>query len=106
MGEQIVWDLINPEGTNQSQPFTVKPHVQSLENKTILLHWNAKHNGDIFLNKIAALFTERVKGVKIIRAWEAAPETLMVSGSSKISKEKAGTLAAYKPDMVIASQGD
>jgi hypothetical protein len=106
MGEQIVWDLVNPEGTTQAQPFIVKPHTQSLENKTILFHWNAKHNGDIFLNKIADLLTEKVKCVKIIKAWEVAPETAVVSGNSKTSKEKARKLSAYKPDLSIASQCD
>jgi hypothetical protein len=106
MGEQILWDLINPEGTTQAHPFAVKPHTQSLEDKTILFHWNAKHNGDIFLNKIADFLTEKVKGVKIIKAWEVAPETAVVSGNSKVSKEKARKLSAYKPDLSIASQCD
>ena len=58
------------------------------------------------LNKIADLLAENVEGVKIIRAWEVAPEISMLSGSSKISKEKAMKLAVYKPDIVIASQCD
>ncbi|MFC1990177.1 UGSC family (seleno)protein, partial [Chloroflexota bacterium] len=74
MAEQTRWELVNPEGTVQLEPFAVKPHHQTLENKTVLLHWNAKHNGDLFLNKIAELLTEKVKGVKIIRGWEVAPE--------------------------------
>ena len=106
MGQKIVWDLVNPEGTTQAQPFTVKPHTQSLEDKTLLLHWNAKHNGDIFLNKIGDLLTEKVKSVKIIKAWEVAPETAMTSGSSKRSKEKVEKLSAYKPDIVIGAQCD
>ena len=106
MTEPIVWELVNPEGTNQGQSFIAKPHRQSLEDKTILLHWNAKHNGDLFLNKIAELLKEKVKGVKIIKAWEAEPLIAMGGGSAKNSKNKAAKLSAYKPDMVIASQGD
>ena len=106
MAEQTRWELVNPEGTVQLEPFAVKPHRQTLENKTVLLHWNAKHNGDVFLNKIADLITEKVKGVKIVRGWEVAPETAKVSASQSISKETARKLADFKPDIVIGSQGD
>ena len=106
MVEQTIWELVHPEGTVQLEPFAVKPHHQSLENKTVLLHWNAKHNGDVFLNKIAELLTENVEGVKIIKGWEVAPETTKVSATSSMSKNIAEKLADFKPDIVIASQGD
>ena len=106
MAEQIVWDLVNPEGMAQSPPFTVKSHTGSLENKTVLLRWNGKHNGDVFLNIIAGLLKAKVKGVNIVKAWEIDPDTSKMSGNVIISRERAGKLAAFKPDMVIASQGD
>ena len=106
MTEQIAWDLVNPEGTIQLQPFTVKAHRESLENKTILFHWNAKHNGNLFLNKIGELLQANVKGVKIIKGWEVAPETSLVSGNLQTSQKHVARLAALKPDLVIASQAD
>ena len=106
MGEETAWELVNPEGTVQLEPFAVNPHTQILENKTVLLHWNAKHNGDVFLNRIAELLSENVQGVKIIRGWEVAPETAIVSSNKSISIKTADKLAESKPDIVIASQGD
>ncbi|MFC1862063.1 hypothetical protein ACFLT4_01980 [Chloroflexota bacterium] len=106
MAEQTRWELVNPEGTVQWEPFAVKPHRRILENKTVLLHWNSKHNGDVFLNKIAELLTEKVEGVKIIRGWEVAPGTTRVSENASTSKETARKLADFQPDIVISSQGD
>ena len=106
MAQQTIWDLVNPEGTIQMEPFAVKPHCQTLENKTVLLNWNGKHNGDVYLNKIAELLTEKAGGVKIIRSWEVAPETAVSSAKLSVSKEKTRKLADFKPDIVIGSQGD
>jgi len=103
---QQTWELVSPEGTIQLKPFTVKPHHDTLENKTILLHWNSKHNGNLFLSKIGELLQEKVKGIKIIKGWEVAPETALVSGNLQTSQKHVETLAALKPDMVIASQAD
>ena len=106
MAEKTTWELVDPEGAVQLESFATKPHGQTLENKTVLLYWNGKHNGDVFLNKIAELLTERVEGVKIIRSWEVAPETAVTSPNLSMSKKKTGKLADFKPDIVIGSQGD
>ena len=106
MREHMIWELVNPEGTLELESSAVMPHCQTLKGKTVMLHWNAKHNGDVFLNKIAELFIESVEGVKIIRGWEVAPETKKVSSNSSTSKNTARKLAEFKPDIVIASQGD
>ena len=106
MAEKTTWELVNPEGTVQLEPFAIKPHGQTLKNKTVLLHWNGKHNGDVFLNKIAGLLTEAVEGVKIIRSWEVAPETAVTSPNLSASKKKVRKLADFKPDIIIGSQGD
>ncbi|MFC1933975.1 hypothetical protein ACFLUK_02010 [Chloroflexota bacterium] len=105
MSEQTIWELANPEGTVQLQPFVTKPHCQTLENKTVLFYWNGKHNGDVFLNKIAELLTEKVEGVKIIRGWEVTPE--IARGLNQgASKEAVSKLTALKPDIVIGAQAD
>jgi len=102
------FEVLNPEGVVQIEP-TVKlnGHPSSLEGKTIMLRWNGKHNGDRFLNRIGELLVKEVKGVKIIKSWEVAPETVEpITGSQERSMELMKKLAAYKPDLVIGSQAD
>ena len=106
MSEQARWKLINPEGTTELEPFVVNPHCQTLEGKTVLLFWNGKHNGDVFLGKLADLLARKVNDLKLIRSWEVAPETAISSTSLSMSKEKVSKLADYKPDIVIGSQAD
>jgi len=100
------WQLVNPEGGLELKSFGVMPHHQSLENKRVLLHWNSKHNGDLFLNKIGELLTQKVKGVEIIRGWQIAPETATISLNPKASKQTAKKLAEFRPDIVIGAQCD
>ena len=100
------WQLVNPAGVVNVGPFNVNPHHETLDGKTVLLRWNGKHNGDIFLNRVADLLTENVKGVEIIKSWEVAPETATVSGNPHKSQEFAKKLAEYKPDIAIGSQAD
>ncbi len=106
MEEQTNWELVNPEGSIQVEPFEVRPRPQSLESKTVLLRWNGKHNGDVFLNTIAELLTHNVKGTKLIKSWEVLPETMESSSSPDRSKEFARKLAAFRPDIVIGAQAD
>ncbi len=100
------WEIINPEGTIKIEPMEINPHPASLEGKTILLRSNGKHNADNFLARVAELLQKEVKGVKVIKSWEVAPETNTISQNPDKSKQFAQTLKAYKPDIVIASQCD
>ncbi len=103
---QDKWVLINPEGTIQLETVSARPRPKSLEEKTVLLRWNGKHNGDLFLNRIGELLVENVKGVKIVKAWEAIPETNVITSNTNKSKELAGKLSELKPDISIGAQGD
>ena len=100
------WEFIHPEGVVIVEPLTMNPHPPTLEGKTVLLRWNGKHNGDTFLNRVADLLVERVKNVKVIKAYVTAPRTVGQSRSLSKSKEWAQMLAKLKPDIVIASQAD
>ena len=102
------FEVLNPEGVVQIEAtMQLTPHPSSLEGKTIMLRWNGKHNGDRFLNRIAELLVKEVKGIKIIKSWEVAPETVEpITGSQERSMELMKNLAAYKPDLVIGSQAD
>lgn len=106
MEDHTRWELVNPEGIIRLEQFTPNPHPATLEGKTVLLRWNGKHNGDLFLNRIGEFLTEHVKNVNIIKSWEVAPETKVTSSNPTISKEIARKLAAYRADMVIGAQGD
>jgi len=106
MEERTRWELVNPEGAVNVKPFSLNPHPETLSGKTVLLRWNGKHNGDIFLNRITELLTENVEDVRIIKSWEVAPETEATSLHPNKSQEFAKRLADYKPDIVIGAQGD
>ena len=102
-----LWDLVNPEGIIRIDPMTLPVHPASLEGKTIMLRWNGKHNGDVFLNRIAQRLSEHIDGVKIVKSWEVAPETVnAITGSQEKSLAVATTLSRYKPHIVIGAQAD
>ncbi len=100
------WQLVNPAGIVKVGPLNINPHFKALDGKTVLLRWNGKHNGDLLLNRIAELLAEKVRGVKVIKAWEFAPETAITTAPPKTSQDFAGKLAGLKPDIAIASQAD
>jgi hypothetical protein len=98
--------LINPEGVVNPPRLKMNPHPESLENKTVFFRWNGKHNGNVFLERIAKLLAEKVTGVKVIKSWEVLPETGTSSRNNVKSQEFARKIAGFKPDLVIASQAD
>ncbi|MGD0282625.1 MAG: hypothetical protein ABSB95_09710 [Dissulfurispiraceae bacterium] len=98
--------LINPEGVVNIEPMKVNPHPATLEGKTVVLQWNGKQNGDKFMDGIAALLNEKVKNIKIIKAWQDAPELKIISQNPEKSRQLAQRLAAFRPDIVIAGQAD
>ncbi len=100
------WDLVNPEGTIKIEPMKVNAHPSTLEGKTVVLRSNGKHNADNFLTRVGELLQKEVKGIKVIKSWEVAPETNTISQNPDKSKQFAQTLAALKPDIVIGSQCD
>jgi hypothetical protein len=101
------WEFLNPEGVIKIEPMGVNPHPSTLEGKTVMLRWNGKHNGDKFLERIAELLTDTVKGLKVIKSWEVAPETVdPIAGSQERSQEFARAIARFKPDIVIGAQSD
>lgn len=106
MGNQVKWQFVNPEGLAQIEETKVTPHPGDLAGKTVLLRWNGKHNGDVFLTRIGELMTEKVKDVRVIKAWEVHPSSKATEQKSEASKATARMLAQLKPDIVIGSQGD
>ncbi len=87
-------------------PVKMASHPPTLEGKTILLRWNGKPNGDNFINRVAELLADQVKGVKIIKMWEVDKGTAAISGSLEKSELFAKEVIELKPDIVIAVQAD
>jgi len=101
------WELVRPEGVVRIEPMKLNPHPATLKGKTVLLRWNGKHNGDVFLNRIAELLAENIEGAKIIKSWEVAPDTVnAITGSQEKSLELASKLYQFKPHIVIGAQAD
>ena len=100
------WELINPEGVVKIEPMQVNAHPSTLQGKTVMLRWNGKHNGDLFLDRIGELIAEKVKEVKIVKSWQVALETADISQNENRSKQFIQKLMEFKPDIVIGSQCD
>lgn len=100
------WRLVNPEGVVNIPPMQLSPHPATLDGKTVVLQWNGKTNGDNFMKPIADMLTQQFKGIKIIKAWEVAPELKTISQGQAVSQKIADKIASWKPDLVIATQAD
>lgn len=100
------WKIVNPESPIQVEADNVNQHPSDLSGKTILLYWNGKPNGDIFLNRISELFLERVNNIKVVKAWEALPHTKSTAPTREASQATAREFADLSPDIVIGAPGD
>jgi ABC-type Fe3+-hydroxamate transport system substrate-binding protein len=95
-----------PTQTTQMETITLNAHPTSLDGMTVVLRWNSKPNGDLYLNRLAELLTQQYKDITIIKLWETDPDTALISESVEDSAVIAEKIAALDPDMVIAAQGD
>ena len=100
------WTLVNPEGVVNIPPMKLSAHPATLDGKTVVLQWNGKTNGDNFMAPIEKMLKEQFKGIKIIKAWEIAPELKTISQGQAVSQKMADKIASMKPDLVIATQAD
>ncbi len=100
------WELVNPEGVVRIAAMKLPPRISTLEGKTVVLRWNGKPNGNIMLDRIAELLLEKVKEVKVVKAYEMMPETSQISHSTQKGQEYAKKILTLKPDIVIGSQAD
>jgi len=99
----IQWQLVNPEGAARVVAVQPAARLAALEGKTIGLSWNGKPGGDIALDEIAALLSQRHPGVRFIRCWEAVPESV---AQRELSTEVIQAVANLQPDAVIVAQAD
>jgi hypothetical protein len=99
------WEVLNPEGVKFTQEVRINPHPPSLSDKTVVMTWNGKPNGDVFLNRVGELLLSRAKIGKLIKLWEVYPN-LIRTYSLPRSAELAGAAAGQHPDLVINSTCD
>ncbi len=104
--KETKWRLVNPEPLVQLEARPVNQHPKSLSGKTVVLYWNGKPNGDIFLNRIGELLAERVDNVKVVKAWEVRPSTKRTDPTVEASRTTAKELAGLNPDIVVGAPGD
>jgi hypothetical protein len=105
--EEIVpMKIINPEGVTRIDPIRPAPRISTLRDKTIVLRWNGKHNGDHYLNKVAELLVRQETGVKVIKLWEVDPSTARISQSPEESEGIANKTVDLGADLVIGVLAD
>ena len=100
------WTLVNPEALVQIEADQVNQHPKDLSGKTIVLYWNGKPNGDLFLNRIGEILNERVNNIKVLKAWEVRPSTKRTDPTAEASRTTAEELAGLNPDLVVGAPGD
>jgi hypothetical protein len=104
--DKTKWKLVNPEALVQIEADQVNPHPKDLSGKTVVLYWNGKPNGDLFLNRIGELLIEKVDNVKVVKAWEVRPSTKRTDPTAEASRTTAKELAGLNPDLIIGAPGD
>ncbi len=100
------WELVNPEGAAKINTMQLAPRITSLEGKTIVLRWNGKPNGDVLLDRVAELLTEKVKDVKVIKSYVTNPEINRITHNPEMGTDIAKKLLAMKPDIIIGAIAD
>ncbi len=96
------WVLMNPVADAQAGNFRMTDRASSLDGRTVGLFWNGKPNGDIFLNEVARHLEVKFARMKIVRLWEARPETATFYGNSAESLK----FMAQNADLVVGSSAD
>ena len=100
------WELINPSGVIKLAQLEPSARIGDFAGKTVSLRWNGKNTGDIVLERIAELLQQTDPDVTVKKTWIEHPELNTVSGNQNLSQEFVKIVAADKPDLVIAAQGD
>jgi len=100
------WELINPQGEIEKIVYAPAARLDTLAGKTVVLRWNSKPNGDVFLDRLAELLAERLPDTTIIKAYEVEPATVIQTANMSQAEQVTNRLIGLGPDLVIGSQGD
>ena len=100
------WRLVSPEAVTEIGKRTANPHPGDLSGKRVILYWNGKPNGDVFLVRIGQLMAQRIPDSIVIKAWEVLPFSKETDQTREASRAAAEQIGSLKPDIVIAAPGD
>ena len=100
------WELVTPIGVIEQAQIDPAPRINTLEGKTIALRWNGKNNGDIFLDRLAELLTQKFPSAKVLKTYADDPSLNSITGNVGESRRVADVLKGLKPDIIIAAQCD
>ncbi len=56
-------NVLNPTAIRKFRPLSPAKRLEDLRNKKIGLYWNTKAHGDVALNRVKELLSERFEGV-------------------------------------------
>ena len=99
------WEIVVPAGEIEKASYDPAARISSLDGKTVVLRWNGKNNGDIFLDRFAVLMEKKYPKAKIIKSYTDF-KLNTITGSQSQSMFVTNTITAMKPDLVIAAQAD
>ena len=57
------WELVNPSGVIKQAQVEPAKRITSLDGKTVALRWNGKNNGNVVLDRVAELLSQRYPSV-------------------------------------------
>jgi hypothetical protein len=100
------WEVLDPSGVIEVKYAKPAPRLSTLDGKTIVLHWNSKNNGNLFLDRVAELLKEKAPKAKVIKLYEVDPSTNKIAGSLAESTRIANIIKDMKADLVIGSSAD
>ena len=95
---QISMQVLNPVAVHRFEPLSPAKRLKELKNKKIGLYWNHKAKGDIALDRVKEILSERYEGMTF--EWF---ETLI---SVEASKEWFEKVKKSGVDGVVAATGD
>jgi len=98
MNQQYILKVLNPVSLIEINPITPAERLKSLKNKKIGLYWNHKARGNIALDRVKELISERFEGTTF--EWFETPI------SAEASKEWFENVKKKGVDGVVASTGD
>ena len=90
--------ILNPVGVLRFKPIPHARRIQDLNNKKVGLYWNHKARGNVALDRVKELLSERYKGMTF--EWFETPVSVEASKEWFENVKKKGV------DAFIASTGD
>ena len=90
--------VINPVGVLKFNPIPHAKRLKDLKNKKIGLYWNHKARGDVALERVKELLSERYTGMTF--EWFETPVSV------EAPKEWFGQVKRSKVDGIVAATGD